>query len=76
MTCGIVKAYDYDLSFTGELQWDIEVSEDMEFVDCNVEGDGIWGIWKLADEDVYRRAALKRYRVWGKHYFISSFIVS
>lgn len=37
MTCGIVKAYDYDLSFTGELQWDIEVSEDMEFVDCNVE---------------------------------------
>ena len=59
MTSGRVKAYDYNLSCTGELQWDIEVSEDMEFVDYNVEGDGIWGIWKLTDEDVYKRAALK-----------------
>lgn len=59
MTSGLVKTYDYDLSYTGELQWDIEVSEDMEFVDYNVEGDGIWGIWKLADEDAYKRAALK-----------------
>ena len=59
MTSGMVKAYDYNLSCTGELQWDIEVSEDMEFVDYNVEGDGIWGIWKLTDEDVYKRVALK-----------------
>lgn len=58
-TSGLVKAYDYDLSYMGELQWDIEVSEDMEFVDFNVEGDGIWGIWKLKDEDVYKRAVLK-----------------
>lgn len=30
----------------------------MEFVDYKVEGYGIWGIWKLADEDLYKRAAL------------------
>ena len=59
MTSGRVKAYDYNLSCTGELQWDIKVSEDMEFVTYRVEGDGIWGIWKLTDEDVYKRAALK-----------------
>lgn len=59
MTSGMVKTYDYNLSCTGEQQWDIEVSEDMEFVDCSVEGDGIWGIWKLADEDVYKRVALR-----------------
>ena len=59
MTSGMVKAYDYNLSCTGELQWDIKVSEDMEFVTYRVEGDGIWGIWKLTDEDVYKRAALK-----------------
>lgn len=59
MTSGLVKTYDYDLSCTGEQQWDIELSEDMEFVDYNVEGDGIWGIWKLAEEEVYKRAALK-----------------
>lgn len=59
MESGIVKTYDYNLSCTGELQWDIEVSEDMEFVTCRVEGDGIWGIWKLKDKDVYKRAALK-----------------
>lgn len=53
---GMVKAYDYDLSYMGELQWDIEVSENMEFMDCKVEGDEIWGIWKL--EDVYKRAVL------------------
>lgn len=58
MTSGLVKAYDYDLSYMGELQWDIEVSEDMEFVDYKVEGDGIWGIWKLKDKNVYKRAAL------------------
>lgn len=60
MTSGMVKTYDYDLSYTGELQWDIEVSEDMEFMGCRVEGDGIWGIWKLADEDLYKRAALMK----------------
>lgn len=58
MTSGLVKTYDYDLSCTGELQWDIEVSEDMEFVDYKEEGDEIWGIWKLADEKGYKRAAL------------------
>lgn len=58
MESGMVKTYDYNLSCTGELQWDIEVSEDMKFVDCNVEGDGIWGIWKLKDKNVYKRAAL------------------
>lgn len=59
MTNGLVKTYDYDLSYMGELQWDIEVSEDMEFVGYRVEGDGIWGIWKLAEEEVYKRAVLK-----------------
>ena len=58
MTSGLVKAYDYDFSCMGELQWDIEMSEDMEFVDYDVEGDGIWGIWKLKDKNVYKRAAL------------------
>ena len=52
----MVKVYDYDFSYMGELQWDIEVSEDMEFMDGKVEGDEIWGIWKL--EDVYKRAVL------------------
>ena len=41
MESGMVKTYDYNSSCTGELQWDIEVSEDIEFVDFNVEGDGI-----------------------------------
>lgn len=31
----------------------------MEFVGYKVEGDGIWGIWKLTEEEVYKRAALK-----------------
>lgn len=58
MTSGMVKVYDYDLLCMGELEWDIEVSEDMEFVTYRVEGDGIWGIWKLKDKNVYKRAAL------------------
>ncbi len=58
MESGMVKTYDYNSSCTGELQWDIEVSEDIEFVDFNVEGDGIWSIWKLKDKNVYKRAAL------------------
>lgn len=59
ITSGLVKAYDYDFSYTGELQWDIEESENMVFLTYNVEADGIWGIWKLAEEDLYKRAALK-----------------
>ena len=46
MTCGIVKAYDYDLSFTGELQWDIEVSE-LWIVMWNEMVSGVYGNWKM-----------------------------
>ncbi len=46
MTCGIVKAYDYDLSFTGDLQWDIEVSE-LWIVMWKEMVSGVYGNWKM-----------------------------
>lgn len=56
--CGLVKAYDYELSCIGELQWDIDSSEEMEFEGYCVQGDDIWGIWKLTNENLYKLGLL------------------
>lgn len=58
LSYGLVKAYDYEFSFIGELQWDIDSDEEMEFAGYCVQGDGIWGIWKLTNDNSYKLGLL------------------
>lgn len=58
LSCGSVKAYGYDFSYIGELQWNINTDKDMELVGYCVQEDNIWSIWKLATENLFKSGLL------------------
>ncbi|MDE6675755.1 MAG: hypothetical protein K2K19_13275 [Acetatifactor sp.] len=58
LSSGLAKAYDSEFCYSGELQWDIDIDKEMEFVGFYTQEDDIWGIWQLEDERLFRLGLL------------------